>query len=297
MALKDVLQPFKKEEYILKPLDLYLLSLNREDTDRAINVNAPSQIGACPRANFYVRLGYPKDPNAINPRSRRILDNGHHFHQRIQNYLLEAGILLMDEIPVLNEEYQIQGHTDGLAQTESEKVVIELKSINEKGFSSLKMAKSEHIEQASIYVFCIETHRKELRRKYKSKFTFNLSEKYRRQYYAKFYQHLKSGRKFTREQKIEYQVDLHIKMDKILFNEPDPITKAVLLYENKNTQEIKEFIVDIKERGTKSILEGALQYCSEMNGYVEREEIPLRGGNSKSDQYCRFCDYKTECWN
>ena len=45
MALKSVFNAMKREGYIIKDLDLYLLSLNEEDNDRAIDVNAPSQSG------------------------------------------------------------------------------------------------------------------------------------------------------------------------------------------------------------------------------------------------------------
>lgn len=50
MSLNSIFNAMKKEGYIIKDLDLYLLSLNGEDNDRAIDVNAPSQIGSCPRA-------------------------------------------------------------------------------------------------------------------------------------------------------------------------------------------------------------------------------------------------------
>lgn len=83
MALKSVFNAMKREGYIIKDLDLYLLSLNEEDNDRAIDVNAPSQIGKCLRQRFYARTQAERDSNAIDARTRRIFDNGTKTHERL----------------------------------------------------------------------------------------------------------------------------------------------------------------------------------------------------------------------
>lgn len=124
---------------MVKPLELYLLSLSATDSDRAINVNAPSAIGTCLRSRYYTRTNAESDPYSVDARTRRIFDNGSGVHERLQTYLKDVGILLMDEVPVLNETHNIQGHTDGILKlSDKELGVLEIKSINSKGFNELK---------------------------------------------------------------------------------------------------------------------------------------------------------------
>lgn len=314
MALKSVFQAMKHEGYIIKPLDMYLLSLNSKDNDRAKNVNSPSQASVCNRANFYARMGYQND-GSIEPRARRIFDNGTKTHERLQEYLLAQGILISDEVPCINEEYNIQGHTDGFLnlgrKTEetvivpkgvlkaklniakySEVGILEIKSINSNGFSQLKDAKQEHKQQAMIYLFCAETRRKYLQETYKTTQEFLDSEEERAEEFKLRYQHLQDGNKYTREEKIQFQVDLCLGADMILYNTSKPMTKVVFLYENKDNQDLKEYCVTMDE----DILNATLYKYERLNMACETNEIPPREGTSKSCPTCRWCNYKIECF-
>lgn len=296
MALKSVFQAMKREGYVVKDLDLYLLSLNAVDNDRAIDVNAPSQVGNCLRSRYYARMGFESD-GAVDARTRRIFDNGTKTHERLQEYLMKQGMLLMDELPVVNDEYNIQGHTDGLIKiSPSEVAVLEIKSINSNGFANLKTAKEEHQKQGLVYLFCAEERRKQLHAKYKTKALFDKSLSRRFKTYALYYQHLQDGHKYTRQQKIDFQCQRHAKMDEILYDTQVPITKAVFLYENKDTQDLKEFVVSTEEANAKITLKEVLKDYGVLNDYVDNEEVPPREGRTKSDSVCRFCNYKTECW-
>lgn len=298
MALKAVFSAMKREGYVVKDLDLYLLGLNATDEDRAINVNAPSQAGVCMRARYYARTGAPRDGASVDPRTRRIFDNGTKTHERLQEYLLSQGMLLMDEVPVHNYEYNIQGHTDGVLKlSASERGILEIKSINSNGFSSLKTAKEDHRRQGLVYIFCLEEQRKFLQSTYKTRVAFDKSKSKRMKEYAKLYQHLKDGNKHSREDKINFQCELHDRMDSILYDTKVPITKVVFLYENKDTQDLKEFTVSMNEATSKAIINEVLTEYSDLNDYVNRGEIPARCAKNKSDPACRWCGYKTECWN
>lgn len=298
MALKALFNSMKREGYVIKPLDYYLLSLNGEDNDRAIDVNAPSQIGSCLRSRYYSRVGAEADPNTIDGRQRRIFDNGTGVHIRLQTYLKEQGMLLADEVPVLNTEYHIQGHTDGLIKLSSAEIgILEIKSINSNGFSSLKSAKDNHKLQGLTYIYCIEQRRKSLHAKYGSLNEFDKDRKFRYSIYAKFYQHLKGGRKYSRDEKIQFQCDLHNQVDTILMQTNVPITKAVFLYESKDTQELKEFVISSVSDEGKNLLKYILDECEELNQRVEGKQIPDREGTSRSCTQCRWCNYKIECWN
>lgn len=298
MSLNSIFNAMKKEGYIIKDLDLYLLSLNGEDNDRAIDVNAPSQIGNCVRARYYARTGAPSDSTAVDARTRRIFDNGTGVHERLQRYLLAQGILLMDEVPVVNPQYNIQGHTDGVLKLSAdERGILEIKSINSNGFTNLKAPKEHHVMQGLTYIYCLEQRRLTLHEKYKTREAFDKSLVKRRASYAKNYQHLKGGSKHSRQDKINFQVSLHVKMDSILYDTNKPITKAVFLYENKDTQDLKEFTISSTDPVYAGILQSVLEECEYVNNCVNDHVVPPRCGKSKSDSTCRWCSFKTECWN
>lgn len=295
MTLEFLKENMKKKGIIAR-LDNYLLTLQKEDNDRAFNVNAPSQISTCKRARFYSRTGEGVK-TSYSARTQRIFDNGTHFHERTQKYMLDSGILLLDEVPVLSEKYNIQGHTDGILDLGDEYAILELKSINDNQYSGLKSGeKPEHTLQGLVYVYCIESHRKFLREKFKTNLLFKMSKKAREKHYASFYQHLKGGSKHTREEKIAFQVGLHLRLDDLVYTCDKPITKVIFLYENKNTQDLKEFVVDSTTPENQEKITEILEGCSYVNDCVETGTVPPREASRKSDSICRFCSYKDECW-
>lgn len=296
MALKDVFKAVDKSSrsYVTGPLDLYLMRVANKDNDRAVNVNAPSQAGKCNRSNYYMRTQVSTD-GTIEPRAQRIFDNGSYTHERLQAYLLDMGLLILDEVPLINEEYNIQGHTDGILDLDDEIGVLEIKSINDRGFSQLKDAKEEHKRQGLIYLFCLEERRKYLKETYPTRKEFFGSAEERAEEVRKRYQHLKGGSKYSTEEKIQYQIDLHNIADDILYDTEKPITKVVFLYENKNTQELKEFTV-VRNKTTEWILDDTLHRYEELNSFCENNELPPREGTSKSCEVCRWCNFKNECW-
>lgn len=295
MALEFLKENMKKKGIIAR-LDNYLLTLQKEDNDRAFNVNAPSQIAVCKRARYYSRTG-EGTKTSYSARTQRIFDNGTYFHERTQKYMLDSGILLLDEVPVLSIEYNIQGHTDGILDLGDEYAILELKSINDNQYSGLRSGeKPEHTLQGLVYVYCIESHRKFLREKYKNKLLFKLSRSKRAKEYEQYYQHLKGGSKHTKEEKIAFQVGLHLRLDDLVFTCEKPITKVIFLYENKNTQDLKEFVVDSTTPENQEKIAEILEGCSYVNDCVETGTVPPREATRKSDSICRFCNYKDECW-
>lgn len=298
MALKSLFESMKREGYIVKGLDQYLYGLNASNgSNRAIDVNSPSSAGSCMRARYYKRLGFPSDGGAIDPRTRRIFDNGTKTHERLQEYLKDQGMLLMDEVPVYNEAYNIQGHTDGLLKlSPTEKGILEIKSINSHGFSSLREAKEDHKKQGLVYIYCVEERRKKLKVSYPTKQAFTNSIEERREKYESLYQHLKDGSKYSREDKIKFQSSRHEHMDSILFETNVPISKAVFLYENKDTQDLKEFTISMAEPVSKRLISEVLNDYETLNRHIAQKELPERCCKNKSDSACRWCDYQTICW-
>lgn len=290
MALKNIFDTMKHDKNsIIARLDKFLVS-NKEESDRAINVNSPSQVGRCKRANYWMRTG-EETASTIDARTQRIFDNGTGMHERIQAYLKAEGSLVMDECPCLDLDLNIQGNTDGiLRMTPYDYAILELKSINSNGFSRLKDAKDEHKLQAMVYLYCTECRRQELREM--SEKDFKDSEPKRREKYKARYQHLKDGKKFTREEKLQHQIQTNIDLDNILYNIPKEIDTIIFLYENKDTQELKEFTVKFDEE----LMNEILDYYEELNNYIENKELPPREGSSKSCQFCRYCNYSINCW-
>lgn len=293
MAFSSVFNTMKKTG-LVKQIDQYLLlqSANEGDTDRKNITNSPSSALGCVRANYYQRSGTPKDP--IDARVRRIFDNGHGMHERIQGYLKKMGLLLMDEVPLVNDEYEIQGHTDGILAKKKGNLkavdVLELKSINGRGFQALKDALEKHKAQAMVYLFCLEEHRKYLQSKYPSYMDFKKSTLPRKIKYRNRYLHLKDGTHYTRDEKIAFKVKQHMLLDELLYHVAVPIDTAILLYECKDTQDMKEFEVKMDE----SLIGEVLAKYEESNEYWRLGKIPPRECKNKSEG--RFCNFVTACF-
>ena len=299
LSFKDMFMSMDKANrtYVTGALDLYLTKQANKPNDRAINVNAPSQAGKCQRANFYMRTQVEND-GSVDPRTQRIFDNGTYTHERLQSYMLDMGLLICDEVPLINEQYNIQGHTDGILDIgNGEIAVLEIKSINDRGFTALKDAKEEHKKQGLIYLYCLEERRKYLHEKYKTREDFfsATSKVERSKYFESKYQHMKDGSHYTRKEKIENEVKLNMIADDILYDTNKPITKVVFLYENKNNQELKEYVVE-RNVTTESILTDLLEKYEYLNKCIEEGTLPEREGTSKSCNTCRWCSYQNECW-
>ena len=293
MSMKSLFNTVKQKDGLVKQLDQFLLKHDThvEDGDRKSVTNSPSSALGCSRANYYQREGIQKD--VIEPRVRRIFDNGHGVHARLQGYLTAMGFLLMDEVPLFNAEYEIQGHTDGIGTlSKNPKVceILEIKSINTNQFSKLREPKEEHRAQAQVYIFTAEEHRKMLKIKYPTRKDFVRSRFKRWKRYEKLYQHLTDGSNFTRAEKIKYKVNQHMKMDKILYDLIKPITKAIVLYEDKNTQELKEFLIEMDE----GLMHEVLEKYQINNEYWKMQQVPPRECKAKTEG--RWCPYVHHCF-
>lgn len=290
MGVKELLNSSKyNKDSITARIDNYLAT-NVEENDRAVDVNSPSQVFKCMRSLYYARTEAESD-GFIDPRLQRIFDNGTHMHLRTQEYLTKEGSLVMDECPCIDAEANIQGHTDGiLKMTEQEYAILELKSMNSILFGKLKEPKPEHIAQAMIYMYCTECRRQELA--VMTDEEFKKSEKERAEFYRSRYQHLKAGKKCTKEEKIQHNIDTNLKLDNLLHTIKRPIDRIVFLYENKDNQELKEFVIEYDD----DLMCDILDFYDQVNYYVANKKVPPREGTSKSCNICRFCGYRNECY-
>lgn len=99
MALMDMIKNIKapSDRGVLKDLDLWLLTkfsdLDNVDKGHSGNLH-PSGISGCPRAVVYERIGIQKvEVWPMSAKTQRIFDNGNSFHRRMQEYYARMGIL------------------------------------------------------------------------------------------------------------------------------------------------------------------------------------------------------------
>lgn len=69
------------------------------------------------------------------------------------------------------------------------------------------------------------------------------------------------------------------------------ISKGILLYVSKDTQDLKEFSVDYDKKRAQSLLND----LSEIKTKIDSDIIPLRISSYPSDWQCRYCQYKDIC--
>jgi CRISPR/Cas system-associated exonuclease Cas4 (RecB family) len=296
MSLKTLFKTFKNEGFLIPLIDKHLLnaSLGKDD-DRGHGWNSPSQVGKCIRANYFARVGITDD-DVIQPRLQRIFDNGHGVHARIQGYLLKIGVLLKDECPVYDPELQIMGHTDGiLKRSELKLAILEIKSENDANFKKRIAAEPEHITQAQVYMMTLEKLRKKLQ-KCKNKLQFNSFKKKYLAEYKKFMEtFVTGGRKFTKEEKINFKLQTMSGVMDILWNCTEPINEIIVLYEDKNDQELKEYSVAWDDELVAEITD----FYKELNKYVAEKTPPPRPAEAtgKNCTLCVRCIKKIACWN
>ena len=157
MALKDLLRTYKDDRILVPAIDRYLLTLNEEGFgDGWIH---PSGIARCVRSQFYSLLRAPKVED-VNAKLRRIFENGDYTHLRLQRLMLRAKLTIPSldnnkgEHKFESKKYRVRGTCDGIIK--SNDAILEIKSINQRGFSALSGPKAEHIWQTHLYMWGLQ---------------------------------------------------------------------------------------------------------------------------------------------
>ena len=118
-----------------------------------------STLGGCLRAQHYSATGV-EPSNPFEPRLYRIFEQGHVIADVLYKKLEASGLFdsIQFEVPVVWEEKNFSGNIDILVQWKgaTEEEVIELKSMNSRGFTYLKSPKPEHAIQAASYALARE---------------------------------------------------------------------------------------------------------------------------------------------
>jgi len=241
LSLKDLVRVAAGggEISLTKELDFWLETTYQEqikkDRDKRFENLYPSSIASCPRKAVFSRLGIPVNTRPIKAKTQRIFDNGHSFHDRMQKYYLEMGLLhgtdesgKYTEPHFVDTEHRISGYCDGIFHLGGKQYILELKSMRDDLFKKLDAPLPSHVIQGQLYVHEFDS-------------------------------------------------------DGVIFQ-----------YENKNTQEIKEFVLPRDA----SIIDATLEKADLVWECLEStSEFPCRACMSIADKNGFFCEFKGNCFD
>ena len=128
---------------------------NHQGDEKTKDYFHPSRIGGCPRAAAFGVFGAPSNRVPIGAellKSHLTFEVGTYFHVLFQNLCSRAGLLLRREVHVQDDVLKIVGHGDGVLRLPSGKALLEIKTINSRGYMALTQPKPEHVEQATLYM-------------------------------------------------------------------------------------------------------------------------------------------------
>jgi CRISPR/Cas system-associated exonuclease Cas4 (RecB family) len=239
---------------LLAPVERLLLENNARTTDERDSLHLhPSEICKkdwCPRSSWYKIKGYPEPIESFTLQRLNIFAEGHLIHQKWQNWLTEAGVMVAVEVPVIDEEHLIMGHADGIISDKNGRAVLEIKSL---GVGTIRM---------EDYGLFAPYGKKEI----------TIDELWNR---------------------IKKPFDSHVRQTQ-LYMHCLGIHEAVILYEWKATQDVKEFSIQFQP----DIVDGILASCHTVVRALEDKAPPERPTwLSQDHRVCKNCNFKKECWS
>lgn len=249
-SLKKFIDAGKSGNRVIASVERHLIS-KPTPSDRRSDVLHPSAMVKsdwCHRSSYYQLLGFPPPPSKyrVTLRQKRVFQTGHDIHAGWQTIFQEMGTLygiyecntchvkewgLADkscpvckgteysykEVSLMYDELRIAGHADGILLGFGEPLMLEIKSVG-----------------AGTFRF----EAPELNYKHNGEI-----EKMWKELSAPFMSHI-------------MQAQMYMKLTELIGLKHQP-QEALFLYENKATQEAKEFVVAKSDFGVTPILEAA----------------------------------------
>ena len=281
-TLKDFVNAGKTTSRVLGSVERHILA-TPADTSRSTNVFHPSEIiksDWCHRSSYFQLLGFPPPPSKYKTslRQKRVFQTGHDIHAGWQSIFQSMGNLygkyscnscglvfwgmgtepcplclgtdhFYKEVPLMYDKLRISGHADGILLGLGEPLLLEIKSV---GAGTFRFEAPELMYE----------HNGEIEKMWKA-------------LKAPFMSHIMQAQMYM---KLAELIDL-----------PHQPKEALFLYENKASQEPKEFVVQKSDFGITSVLEA----CADIISKIEAGTPP--GCNINGEAGCAKCaPYKEE---
>ena len=146
---------FSEEVWLVKSLEE---SLGGPQRKNRAGVFYPSMLGSYCMKLLYLAYNGLLPEQVIDDNLQRIFDNGNFLEERMATYFTKMDILLDREVEAKSDNPPISGRADFLLKhADYDKIGLELKSINDKGFEALKnRPKREHTVQLQIYLHILK---------------------------------------------------------------------------------------------------------------------------------------------
>lgn len=136
-------------------VDGFLLEESRKVRDYG-NYWSASSAGYCQRKIMFERLGVPHVETDADARKQRVFTSGHLFHAWMQGLTKEAGISLIQEAELQDEDLMIRGHFDDLILRDGKLVLYDYKTVNSRAFGYKKDEMSHfHRMQLGTYMYML----------------------------------------------------------------------------------------------------------------------------------------------
>lgn len=243
-TLKKFVDVAKKPTRVIGSVERHVLA-KPTDQSRRTDVLHPSEMASpdwCYRASYFQLLGHtPVAKRNMSLRLYSVFEEGHYIHAKWQKWLQEMGTLYgkwfceecgemfwggsdchegpltYREVPLFYAPLRISGHSDGWLVNLGEPLMLEIKSV---GMGTIRWEAPEMLAE------------------YDGDF-----DKIWKALKAPFMKHIT-------------QVQIYMKLAELLQLENHP-QEAVIIYENKATQEIKEFVIPKSDFGIEHLFEAA----------------------------------------
>ena len=140
------------EAWLIKEIDRHLTSTS-DQRPPSRNIFYPSYLGStCDRLLYLHYNGLLPNPK-FDSKTLRIFAHGHATENRYKDIFTKMRLLLGAEVQARYDNPCIHGRADFILNfPEFGRTIIELKTINERGFSSLSVPKVDHAIQLQIYL-------------------------------------------------------------------------------------------------------------------------------------------------
>lgn len=267
--LRDYMKARTSTTRVIGPMEAWILT-QPAGKDRPTNVLHPSEIIKdewCPRASYFLLQGHPAPVRTNGLRLQNIFDEGHAIHDKWQQRLADMGNLygtwlrsdsttyqglregeddVYLEVPLRHPDLRIGGHADGWITGMGDDLLLEIKSI---GTGTIRMGAPALLQGGSLS---------------------SAFQKIR----MPFGDHIR-------------QATLYVfclnEMNRLGQLDREPPKEIVFIYECKEDQAYKEFVVKYDATHISDVIEKARRIQRALNG-----EGPIPGCSSRSGS-CKNC--------